>query len=310
MVMQKHIVRMPPRTLKKNVDQGELLLRVDRHVEDEGIGMGVLSDGTPFLNQRGLALLCGVRNKYIGEITSEWCLPVPGERTAAIKYAMENRGEACGFAAHDTMYGKVRILAYPESVCMAILEHFAFDADWAGRDTALGNYRKLARYGLKKFIYDRVGYDSKPETDVWQIFRDRVSLTYDAVPIGYFGVFKELSGLIVTLGLNGLHIDEKFVPDISVGQAWAKYWTDEGLTEKYGARASYLHYYPTYFRQAASNPQCASCYPEDALGEFRRWFRQDYIGEGRFKSYLARKVSEKLLPTGYVERAILALTRE
>ena len=54
----------------------------------------------------------------------------------------------------------------------------------------------------------------------------------------------------------------------------------------------------------------AACYPEDALGEFRRWFKKDYIGEGRFKSYLTRKVTEKLLPDGYVERAMLALVKE
>lgn len=308
--MVKQIVKMPPKATNRNPDQGEFTIVVERQVEDDGIGMGVLSDSTPFLNQRGLALLCGVRNKYIGLISSEWNAPNPSDRTHRIKSALEGRGERFAVAAHEAHFGRVKVLAYPDSICMAILEHFAFDANWEGKEIALANFRKLARHGLRNFIYERVGYSSEPTTDLWKIFKDRVSLTYDAVPDGYFGIFKELSSLIVTLGLNGLHIDEKFVPDISVGQAWAKFWADKSLNLRFGDRVSYPHYYPKYFPQAASNPQMAACYPEDALGEFRRWFKKDYIGEGRFKSYLTRKVTEKLLPDGYVERAMLALVKE
>jgi len=221
--MDKQIVRMPLKATNRDPDQGEFSIVVERQVEDDGIGMGVLSDSTPFLNQRGLALLCGVRNKYIGLISSEWNAPNPSERTRSIKSALERRGEHYSVAAYDANFGKVKVLAYPDSICMAILEHFAFEANWEGKETALANFRKLARHGLRNFIYERVGYTSEPKNDLWQIFKDRVSLTYDAVPEGYFGIFKELSSLIVTLGLNGLHIDEKFVPDISVGQAWAKF---------------------------------------------------------------------------------------
>jgi hypothetical protein len=307
--MVKYIVKMPPRVIKTDPAQRELALKVDRQVEDDGIGMGVLSDGTPFLNQRGLALLCGVRNKYIGEITAEWNAERKSDRTQAIRNTLLERGELTSTAAHNTTFRGVRVLAYPDSVCMAILEHFAFEANWAGKDIAIANYRKLARHGLRTFIYDRVGYVPAETNDLWKVFKDRVSLTYDAVPEGYFGVFKELSSLIVTLGLNGLHIDENFVPDISVGQAWAKHWSDNKMSESYGQRETYYHNYPKYFPQAASNPQLANCYPESALGEFRRWFRQDYIGDGRFKKYLTRKVSARLLPDGYVERAMLALTK-
>ena len=54
----------------------------------------------------------------------------------------------------------------------------------------------------------------------------------------------------------------------------------------------------------------AACYPKNALGEFRRWFKRAYIDEERFKNYLLRKVSEKLLPDGYVKRAMLALGKD
>ena len=44
--------------------QGILDLGIDKERDVEGIGMGVLSDGTPYLNQRGLAALCGVQNAH------------------------------------------------------------------------------------------------------------------------------------------------------------------------------------------------------------------------------------------------------
>ncbi len=40
--------------------QQVLDLGIERQIEIDGIGMGVLSDGTPFLTGRGLARLCGV----------------------------------------------------------------------------------------------------------------------------------------------------------------------------------------------------------------------------------------------------------
>lgn len=51
--------------------QGTLDLEVERDID--GIGMGVLSGGIPYLNQRGLARLCGVQNAHIGTISSQRC---------------------------------------------------------------------------------------------------------------------------------------------------------------------------------------------------------------------------------------------
>ena len=46
--------------------QGELF--IDKQKEIDGIGMGVLSDGTAFLSGRGLARLCGISNPRIVEL--------------------------------------------------------------------------------------------------------------------------------------------------------------------------------------------------------------------------------------------------
>ncbi len=40
--------------------------------EVDGVEMGVLSDGTPFLGARGLARVCGVAPSVIIEWASEW----------------------------------------------------------------------------------------------------------------------------------------------------------------------------------------------------------------------------------------------
>ena len=48
--------------------QGSFDLGIDKERDVEGIGMGVLSDGTPYLNQRGLAALCGVQNAHIAQL--------------------------------------------------------------------------------------------------------------------------------------------------------------------------------------------------------------------------------------------------
>ena len=81
------------------------------------------------------------------------------------------------------------------------------------------------------------------------------------------------------------------MPDISVGQLWSKYWTAESLEVLYGERIKYEHNYPAYFPQAGSNPQHPFCYPDDALGEFRKWVREVYLAK-RMPGYLLDKVKQ------------------
>lgn len=309
--MTTHIKKFPNARKVVDPDHPQLELKIEAEVEREGIGMGVLSDGTPFLNQRAIGDLCGVRNKYIGIISSEWTSNNPSKEVRRVKELVYEQAGSVPLSPHVEVWeGKKRYLAYPDTICTAILEYFAFEAKRQYADIALTNYRRLSRFGLKQFIYKETGYTGDQEDDLWRVFKDRVSLTYDSVPAGYFGVFKELSDLIVTLGMKGLHINEGFVPDISVGQAWARFWKDRDLGSEFGSRRTYPHHFPDYFPQAASNPQLANCYPEYALGEFRRWFREEYIGEGKFKRYLSGKAKGGKLPNGYVEGVMVALLKE
>jgi hypothetical protein len=64
------------------------------------------------------------------------------------------------------------------------------------------------------------------------------------------------------------------------------------------------------FPQSASNPQEPWCYPEKALGEFRRWFRETYVGSGKFQSYIEGKVRDKQLPVSFAQLAVAAYVRD
>lgn len=302
---------MPGKTAAtKNPRQGQLDLGIARQVEIDGVGMGVLSDGTPFLTQRGLARLCGIHHSGVRDITAEWSFDVPTPRANRIRDILKSHGDST-----ETLYIPIQqrsgvFYAYPDVVCLAILEYYSFDAGANIQLQAQKNYRLLAGKALREFIYTQVGYDPKNQVpEQWRYFHDRVSLTYNSVPQGYFGVFKEIADMIVTLGQSGLHIDDKFVPDISVGQHWGRHWAAKSMDNAYGVRIKYDHNYPDYFPQSAVNPQEVWCYPEEALGEFRRWFREEYIGDGKFAKYIEGKVKDKALPVSFAQLAIAAYTQ-
>jgi hypothetical protein len=304
-----YIKNLPAKSGSKEINpaQGTLDLQIDRQMEIQGVGMGVLSDGTPFLTQRGLARLCGVENAHIGTISSQWDDATQLPRISTIRDLLNSRGEFLEAPHIQVMDGQKIVYAYPDAVCLAVLEYYAFEAGANCKEEARTNFRRLAGKALQDFIYTQVGYDpSNSVPDAWRQFHDRVSLTYNACPSGFFGVFKEIADLVVTLGQAGLHIDATFVPDISVGRAWSEHWKGCGLEGRFGARREFQHNYPSYFPQAASNPQTPWCYPEAALGEFRRWFRDTYIGAGKFKSYVEGKVKQKQLPASFAQLAIAA----
>ena len=52
--------------------QGNLDLQIEKQIEVDGVGMGVLTDGTAFLNGRGLARLCGIDSSRISEMSADW----------------------------------------------------------------------------------------------------------------------------------------------------------------------------------------------------------------------------------------------
>jgi hypothetical protein len=283
-------------------------LKLDLGIEVEkvvgGIEMGVLENGIPYLTQRGLSEMAGAARSTIQELSQEW--QKAQETDVWPKGRMQFYREYLVKSGFDepSLYIEIQKdgsphYAYPDAVCMAMVEYFAFEAQRTN-ETAISNYRNLARYGLQKFIYDALGY--APE-DPWKLFNDRVSLLKDSVPAGYFSVFKESTGLMVDLINAGLSVNQHTIPDGSVGGTWGRYWTKNGLAAQFNDRIDYPHYYPAGWPQSASNPQAAKAYPDAALPVFREWFRTVYLPT-KYPAYILKKA--KLLAGGVEEAQQLA----
>lgn len=137
-------------------DQGILPLDIAKDTTDGDIGMGVLSDGTPYLNQRGLAALCGVQNAHIGTISSQWSEEDQKPRIVAIKAILAKAGYTAAKAHVEiTHIGRIHF-CYPAEICLAILEYYAFDAGTNCQPQARDNFRMLAGSKLREMIYSRV----------------------------------------------------------------------------------------------------------------------------------------------------------
>lgn len=283
----------------------ELEIAAEREVD--GVGMGVLNDGTPFLTLRGLARMCGVDNASIVRMTAQWLDAPQRPREAKIRELVRAQGFDDTVAFIAVQKNGIVHHAVPPAVCMAVLEYYAFEAK-GSNDHAARSYRTLARKGFSDFIYAQVGYNPAGSVSIaWQQFHDRVTLSYHAVPAGYFSVFKEMADLLVTLIRQGADLGPAFIPDISVGIHWGKYWTSENLDVIFGDRIRYEHNYPSYFAQSASNPQPAYCYPDDALGEFRKWIRENYIPT-KMPAYLNDKVRQGQIASAKATAAIAAFS--
>jgi hypothetical protein len=286
--------------------QLKLDLQIAAEREIDGVGMGVLNDGTPFLTLRGLARMCGVDNAAIVRVTAAWLDFPLKPREKKIRELIRAQGADDSVAFIAIMKSGTIHHAVPAAVCMAVLEYYAFEAKQGESETAAKNYRILARKGFSDFIYSQVGYNPTGAISIaWQQFHDRVTLVYHTVPEGYFSVFKEIADILVTLIRKGAELGAGFVPDISVGIQWGKYWTKENLEIVYGPRIKFEHNYPLYFPQAASNPQMPYCYPDEALGEFRKWLRQYYIPQ-KMPEYLNKKIQDGQLSGPSAAKALSA----
>lgn len=285
--------------VKQAGKQIPLDLGIEVQKDINGIEMGVLENGIPYLTQRGISGITGVARNVIQTITKEWedshGDPVMGkDRISFFRNYLYTNGYSEPKLHLETVQNGTVHYAYPDVVCMAFLEYYAFESK-ADSATALENYRKFAAFGLRKFIYEALQYTP---SDKWKFHHDRVSLLKDSSPPGHFTIFQEITGLVVDLINADLTVNHKTIPDISVGMAWAKHWTENNLEAQFGPRMQYEHNYPSYYPQAQSNPQTPNAYPDAALPLFRQWFRQTYLLT-KFPKYLLGKAN--LLPGGMAE---------
>jgi hypothetical protein len=119
-------------------------LEVHTHHEIDGIELGVLSDGTGFLTGRGLARLCGVAASAIFGWAPNWNPAATKGRDRKITDLLARHGYTENRLFIELRDGNAKISAFPDAVCMAVLEYYAFEADQPNRrDEALQNFRVI-----------------------------------------------------------------------------------------------------------------------------------------------------------------------
>ncbi|ONN64794.1 hypothetical protein [Herbaspirillum sp. VT-16-41] len=290
------------------VKQIPLDLGIEIQKDINGVEMGVLENGMPYLTQRGLAEVTGVARSLIQTITKEWeehfsDVVIGKDRISFFKRYLAEHGFNEPVLHVETIQAGVVHYAYPDVVCMAFLEYYAFESK-GDNAKAVESYRRFASFGLRRFIYDALGYSPEQKVlDSWRHFHDRVDMTASAVPLGYFSVFKEIAIMLVPMIRAGIFISDKVVPDISVGRAWSEHWESNEMGKKYGDRQRYDHEYPLYYPQSKSNPQAAYCYPEDALGTFRAWLNKTYI-TAKFPAYMLGQTKKGNVPVAIANKAL------
>ena len=277
-----------------------------KEIERDGIVMGVLSDGTPYLTGRGLARMCGVENSVIFRLTNNWQDEKYKPRGQQLQKILSRHGYDKESLFTKTMGPNGETHAYTDAVCMSFLEYYAFDAQQVNNETARNNYRLLATQSFRAFIYSQVGYNPEIRlAESWKNFEKRVLLNA-SVPVGYFSIFREMADFIVQLIRGGIIINEHTIPDISVGIAWAKLWTDKNYDSVYGERIKHPHFYPENYPQAAAEIY-AWIYPDKALPVFRKWLQSEYTSK-RFQKYLENKVAQGFIEGGNVPVIMNAVT--
>jgi hypothetical protein len=266
--------------------------------------MGVLESGVPYLTGHGLERMCGITHGTLRELTSNWSEEKLKPHGKAILKLLEEYNYTEDSLCIRAEQNGVEITAFTEPVCLAIVEYFAFVSD-IPKVQAINAFRTLARTKFREFVYVAVGYAPNQKIlDSWKHFHDRVDMTLDAAPDGYFGVFREIAFMVVPMIRAGIMISDKVVPDISVGKAWSAFWDEKKLADEYGERIKYPHEYPPYYPQSKSNPQPSYAYPDSALGVFRAWLREHYITT-KFPNYLLGQ-TKKGMPIGIANQAIEA----
>ena len=282
------------------------LFKVEKQTEIDGVEMGVLENGIPYLTESGLARMCGIDRRGLNRLTANW----KEERTKARGKEIDELLKLGGYEEEDLFVKSVHdgkpINAYTEPVCLALLEYYAFVSE-TPREQAEKAFRRLARTSFRLFIYNSVGYNPQQKAiDSWRHFHDRVDMTMGAVPQGYFSVFQETASMIVPMIRAGIIISDKTIPDISVGKEWSIFWKQNDL-EKHGRRIQYEHNYPLYYPQAKSNPQLAYAYPDRILGVFRAWLHREYIIK-KLPRYLLRQAGRGALPEAVATQIVRSLS--
>lgn len=146
-----------------------------------------------------------------------------------------------------------------------------------------GSYSIAPQQSLAPFWYQRLLLDHK----------------INAVPNGYFSIFREVIPLVADLESAGYVLPDNAVPDISVGLRWVTYLKTMNVAVQDVARY-YPHTYPD-----KRGVRDAYCYPESMLPTFRQWFRETYK-VGYLREYMKSKDVASLPAVDRIVKALIS----
>jgi hypothetical protein len=116
----------PPRPLEV---QTVLNIKPVKEIEIDGIGMGIFEDGSTYLTGRGLARMCGIGETTLREFADNWNSEQFKPRGEKIANVLAEQGYLGKPLFVPIVVDGSTHHAYPEVVCMAFLEYYAFEAD-------------------------------------------------------------------------------------------------------------------------------------------------------------------------------------
>ncbi len=153
------------------------LFHVEKQIEIDGVEMGVLENGIPYLTESGLARMCGIDRKVLNRLAIGWNEEKLKPRGKQIAQLLEQSSYIEDSLFLKSEHKHVEVNAYTEPVCLALLEYYAFLTE-EPRQEAIRAFRALARTTFRAFIYQSVGYSPEQRIlDSWKHFHDRVDMT-------------------------------------------------------------------------------------------------------------------------------------
>lgn len=284
--------------------------------EVDNISMGVLPNGETFLSLQGLAKFCGVAPSAIIQLAQDWQkgeaqTKSRGKQLAQLISEWTDSDEipVSLYVEIENSYSISNVThAVPESIVMAITDYYAHYAQ-VTKPEAVSNYRKAAKLGLRRYIYDRLDYNEQDLiSESWKLFQERI--LNNESPKGYFTMFDEATTIIASLIRNNIAVDDSIMPDGSLGIHWAKFWKSQNLEASFGPRIKIRHQFPESYRQL--DPEI-NAYPNEALSVFRTWFQDTYLPQ-KYPNYVKTKIKDKskisllleaVLPPSLESRALL-----
>jgi len=256
--------------------------------------MGVLPNGETFLSLKGLAKFCGVAPSAIIQLAQDWQKGEAQTKTRGKQITELIKEWTESDVVPISLYVQVEnnysisdvTHAVPESIVMAITDYYAHYAQ-VTKSEAVKNYRRAAKFGLRKYIYERLDYNEQDQiSESWKLLQERI--LNNESPQGYFTMFDEATTIIASLIRNNIAVDDSIMPDGSLGIHWAKYWKTQNLESKYTPRIKIKHTFPESYRQL--DPEI-NAYPITSLSEFRTWFQEIYLPQ-KYPQYIKNKIKD------------------